>query len=347
MKLTDIKIRFTSKQEMEDAKMFMDRYKYQKELVGGVPLKLKDEIQKCRFCKKSKGQTTFKQKTHIIPQSLCKSLPTSNFECDECNSKFSKFESDFGHFLLPERTLFGLKNKKSKYTKLKHPNGGKIQRLKDHSGLNLTEEQLSKIEKDGVAIINFNQGSNNEFIEIIEEGKQLKIKLTRAPYKPLNVYKVFLKIALSMIDFEEINEFKYLNNILSKNYPDFEIPTNKLFRYTFPEHRNYFPYPIAILWRTKDSTDLSYVSKYLVLYIANIIYQIPIFNDKQFDILIKDKGSIDFILMSPHINPINLFTENKDEFVGKELFARNFKQWTLDSKEIINDDNETIKLIFN
>ncbi|MDV4068904.1 hypothetical protein CMT34_11945 [Elizabethkingia anophelis] len=61
--------------------------------------KVLDKIAKCRFCGKDSSETTFKMESHILPQFIGNKFVVSNFECDQCNEKFSRIlENDFATY---------------------------------------------------------------------------------------------------------------------------------------------------------------------------------------------------------------------------------------------------------
>ena len=140
MKEKQIQLAFTNKEDEEYVKQFKSMYEHQYMLIGAknemLQDEFKDEIKVCRFCKKDQNEVSFKQITHIIPQLLRRAKPTSNFECDECNAKFSKFETDFSGYYLLHRAIFGHTKKSSGIAKLKTKDGAEIQ------GLRKTKEDL-------------------------------------------------------------------------------------------------------------------------------------------------------------------------------------------------------------
>ena len=54
---------------------------------------------KCRFCGKTQDEVTFDNKSHVVPKFLGNFLVISNFECDKCNSFFSKYETELEKFI--------------------------------------------------------------------------------------------------------------------------------------------------------------------------------------------------------------------------------------------------------
>ncbi|WDF77125.1 HNH endonuclease [Mucilaginibacter sp. KACC 22773] len=65
----------------------------------------------CRFCGVSNDATKFKNIPHIIPQLLGNTHLVSDFECDDCNSHFGRYENDLAYSLGIMRTFYGTKGK--------------------------------------------------------------------------------------------------------------------------------------------------------------------------------------------------------------------------------------------
>jgi HNH endonuclease len=77
----------------------------------------------CRYCHKSKPETTFRQEAHAIPECLGNRRLISLDECDLCNQRFSQsFEHHFDAFSRPLRTLQGIRGKNG-VPGFKSPNG--------------------------------------------------------------------------------------------------------------------------------------------------------------------------------------------------------------------------------
>ncbi|MGJ1488571.1 HNH endonuclease [Sphingobacterium spiritivorum] len=60
---------------------------------------------RCRFSNKTSDQFSFKMEAHIILQFMGNKNLLSNFECDDCNQKFSKYEDSFANFIGASRTI--------------------------------------------------------------------------------------------------------------------------------------------------------------------------------------------------------------------------------------------------
>jgi len=53
----------------------------------------------CRFCGKTQDEVTFNHKSHVLPKFLGNFLVISNSECDECNSFFSRYETELEKYI--------------------------------------------------------------------------------------------------------------------------------------------------------------------------------------------------------------------------------------------------------
>lgn len=92
------------------------------------------EIKKCRFCNKTENDVTFDHKAHVVPKFLGNFLVLSNSECDECNSYFSKFETELEKYI----KIPLIANKQGKY--LKNRYGQNIKRIGEEIIVNGKQE---------------------------------------------------------------------------------------------------------------------------------------------------------------------------------------------------------------
>lgn len=90
----------------------------------------------CRFCGKDEKSVTFLNKSHVVPKFLGNFLIISNFECDECNSYFSKYETELEKFIrIP--LIANLKDKD-----LKNRYGKNIKRIDNEIIINGQQEKV-------------------------------------------------------------------------------------------------------------------------------------------------------------------------------------------------------------
>ena len=157
-------------------------------------LNIEDEIMlndslagKCRFCGKSAPDVKFKKTAHAIPHFIGNRILKSSYECDDCNLMFSKLESNFSQFMSFYHT----------FAHVSRGGGAKIPKFRTNSS------ELSSIEvgDNGIDIKCYE--GEGLIPEIDEQNCTLTLKTYRS-YVPLNVYKIFIKMALTIIPEQEL-----------------------------------------------------------------------------------------------------------------------------------------------
>ncbi|OKS88101.1 HNH endonuclease [Mucilaginibacter polytrichastri] len=218
----------------------------------------------CRFCNAPAGTKKFKKVAHVIPESLGNKYLHSDFECDDCNALFGENENDLANWLGIARSILGTTGKNGIPT-FKSANDLITARLVDFfSG------KATKISTPGVGTdaINFDPKTGRTVI-----------KYTKKPYSPIRVYKALLKMGLSMIPNEEVEQyrpaFKYLFNPAPNGLFD---EFAKIMRHLLPmEHR--FIKPAGMLYRKNDPA-AKLPRHVFVLYYETYIYAFPLpFNE--------------------------------------------------------------------
>lgn len=157
---------------------------------------LKDEYlgqeakpRRCRFCGKSEKETSFNKVAHAIPHFLGNKSLKSLYECDSCNEKvFGPKENHFAHYM----GLFHVLSHVSK--------GGKVPIYK----INSKDNSKIVVDKDWTNI--YCNEDDSLSVEINEEKKDILIKSKRS-YIPQEVYKILVKMALSIMPEEEMGHF--------------------------------------------------------------------------------------------------------------------------------------------
>ena len=159
----------------------------------------------CRFCLKNSNETSFKKDAHVIPEFMGNHNLLSFYECDNCNSIFSKYEDSLANFFGVSRTISQIKGKKNKVPKFKDPRTGLEIKLDDNS-------------------LNIKALENTDVYDIDKENKLLTIKTKRPGYIPLYIPKMLLKIAFSILTPDETKNYDYLRKFLldQKNQKAFE-----------------------------------------------------------------------------------------------------------------------------
>jgi hypothetical protein len=67
---------------------------------------------RCRFCRKTAPQVTFRKEAHAIPEALGNKSLFSHYECDACNQKFGAgIQDSFGKWSKPMRMMTRIRGK--------------------------------------------------------------------------------------------------------------------------------------------------------------------------------------------------------------------------------------------
>jgi len=203
----------------------------------------------CRFCNRSYPETTFKKKAHTISNLLGNRHLLNDFECDDCNSKFSHYETSLGSYLLLHRTIYGTKGRSG------------IPKIS-------LEERTEIIHHTREGIIEI-VGKN---LEVNDKGL---IKEINSSYIPISIYKAFIKMALSIIDDKEIFFYKdFIQTYLlcGKNDKDL-LPLSKIGQYK-AGRINRVQEVRCILFRKKIDTNIPF--HIFSIYYEDFIFTLPI-----------------------------------------------------------------------
>ncbi|MFL1478263.1 HNH endonuclease [Pseudomonas grimontii] len=211
----------------------------------------------CKYCGKGRGETTFRNESHAIPLALGNHTLVDSLECDKCNKHFSDYlEDSFLKFTLPHRiinTIRGRKNPKYKdeFFEITFSSRGNIE-------VNILKEGVGQID-----------------LEEVETGHILKYTFTRQAYRPVAVYKMFVKIALALMPDTDRSRLELLKNwILAKDYTRMfsGVPVLK---YEFQGAFN--PERLKCgLFKVKDEFEGVYFKYILVLVFGNLQYSVVI-----------------------------------------------------------------------
>jgi len=261
-------------------------------------LTLKHKHQRtCRFCNKSYPDVKFSNRAHIIPELLGNKNLLSDFECDSCNSRFGKYENDLANFLGPFRTAAAVKGK----------NGVPKYRSTDNQ-LTITKSHDNSVE------VAMNDDPENH---ISVEGDVIKIQSKSNPYKPINIYKSFLKSAISFVDDDEIG---FLSNTI-RFLSDDSYTANEEYDSLFTMVQNFIPgnihEDIFVLYYKKRPDYIEYPAPSLVFmfYIKNLVLQLVIpFHDMDYALCDMDSDNA-FYTMPPLLMD-SWIKENGRPFTG-------------------------------
>lgn len=147
------------------------------------------ELGHCRFCDGRAPAVTFSKEAHALPHALGNKSLTSDYECDRCNEDFGHgIENDLGAWTLPIRWLAQIRG-----------NGG-LPKLKQSS----KGGWKFGFDENGAAVT---QRDGDDVFEFDEEKRVANLRLRRDPYRPVAVYKAFVKIALTIMPENELKHF--------------------------------------------------------------------------------------------------------------------------------------------
>jgi hypothetical protein len=143
----------------------------------------------CRYCGKKEPDVAFTDDCHALANSIGNRKLFAEDECVDCNHFFGDgIETDFGHWSLPYRVISCVKGKDG-YPAIARA-GWRIE---------ATEEGFRCYETEGYQIS-----------KIDEDQKVIYFPLSRNAFIPENVYKAFVRMAISMLPRPELNELRDL-----------------------------------------------------------------------------------------------------------------------------------------
>ena len=265
----------------------------------------------CRFCGRDSKDVSFKKKAHAIPELLGNKTLFSYYECDECNQKFSQtLENNLSAYLSYYRALVGINGKR-----------GKV-KFKQHDINMYTQDNMRYIESIG----------ENGKVNIDENNHTLSIKINRDPYIPIAVYKCFVKIALTLLDENDLDEVKWALQWVSEekhNQSNFNIKPLNLYSVFTPGYSPYKNITIKIFRRKKQfsyKVPYKYRLEYMlfILIFKNFIFQVNI----------------------PTINDFNLGKTIIKPFIYPGLSKSDYKCLDMSCKEFIHQEPFSINLSF-
>lgn len=266
----------------------------------------------CRFCQKeyNSPETSFRKDAHIIPEFLGNRYLTSDFECDDCNSKFSRLENDLKCYLGIVPAITKTIGKKNKVKKFKSYDKG------------ITVQISQKLKGDFIEIIQ--DGVNGS---LMDNKGNVNILYLNNFYTPQNVYKALLKIALSTLPDNLLpmyrNTFKLLNSLRGYEFIA-KINVHKFpLTYTYSE-------PLIFLYEKVNILDPT-PFHVMILYYRNIIIQLPIpLFTKRYLLNIK-----------PYLMPILPPMHNNKKHIGIKY---EFTEEILASDEVLRNDYRNIHI---
>lgn len=267
----------------------------------------------CRFCGKQHPDVTFNNEAHAIPEFIGNKRLITYYECDTCNSKFSKL----------------LENHMANYMNLHHT----LSQVRGKNGVPSFKSNLKKSRIDLTSSnIKMESHEGDDIFELDESTKILKITGTRATYIPIAIYKCLTKMALTIMPQNELDNFKNtLNWINEEDHSVSQYNLKSLYAlFAFVPGPKPFEFiTCALLKRKPDHKKVVPYMLFLLTY-GNFIFQIylPLCKDD-----FKFSGGKFEIIFIP--TPI-------DMILGKKAIHR--RQIDFNSKEKVKGEKVTISM---
>lgn len=143
----------------------------------------KQDGRHCIFCNRSYPEATFGNAAHLISKMIGNKDLYSTFECDDCNNRFSLFETDLSYFLGIGRSFSAMHENK---------------KIPGFAGGNLDAKSI--VFNGKKILIIKTQNAEHSYSDGVA-----KLMYQKPTYTPANVYKLFLKCAISVLPMEVIN----------------------------------------------------------------------------------------------------------------------------------------------
>lgn len=214
---------------------------------------------RCIFCARSYPEARFTSKPHLIPELFGRNKVLSNHECDECNAAFNFHETQMSTFVQPFLSMLAIKTKKGVpiFQSRKSP---------DQNTTTLRVEGNNRI---------FYLGTNLEDLVYDYENKSANITFRSRPFIPFSVYKVLLKIGISLLPKEDLEKNSHYFDFLSSPQPVHNnLQLWELHRYVMKGKM--FGSPSAKLFRAKQLAriDEEFPEFCLMMNFANVTLQL-------------------------------------------------------------------------
>jgi len=149
----------------------------------------------CRFCGVENSPESFRGgDSHLISGMLGNRYLMSDFECFNCNQKFSEYERDFADFLGIYRALFKVRGREGKVPRFKSKDKALKAQKVDFYGVEAVTLQETT---ERIKSFKFDAASGKIFIQFQKDG-----------YIPIHIYKTLFKIALSIVPENEADRYK-------------------------------------------------------------------------------------------------------------------------------------------
>ena len=212
----------------------------------------------CRFCDRHAPEVGFKKDAHAVSRLTGNTMLFTYEECSVCNEVFSKLEDDLGKFTLPAR-VFGQVPGYKKVPSLKLPTGR----------MDMRPDNL-RVEIDPAAI--------DQVISDDPENHKLTVSIPMQPYRPLGVYKAFVKMAMTIMPSGELGRFQEtLHWLASAGVEENAVSDGLGFQCVQTFCQKVYRFPIVRLLRKKPESTVPYAT--FILSFGSFTFQIFLTGD--------------------------------------------------------------------
>lgn len=270
------------------------------------------ELKKCIFCLKDSNQTKFKKFPHVIPYLLGNTYLLHHEECDECNTIFGKtIECELDKYMTPLRTLNRVTNRSGN---LIHTQLGRNRDFKFDLERKIYTGELGK---DQTNLENSNPSFN----------------LRQHKYRPMLVYKAFLKIFFGLLPREHLSKFENIRKWIINPDNNFQLFTPMNVKKT---KLDFFSTSILdVIIFHKDVTNLDEFKQNLpikedfeylaILRFGHVVFQFPIFTDLCFQKLkFMKENNLPLEFNLPNIPYFSFTTDSEDiDFSETNIISTN------------------------
>lgn len=212
----------------------------------------------CRFCSKGETETTFSTVAHAIPEFVGNKKLIANYECDNCNQKFSRLlESHMGNYMNLWHTLSQVRGKRSVPS---------FKTINDKSRIDI-KDKINIEEHDGDSIVSIN-----------EKEQTITITAKRRSYVPIAVYKTLTKMALTIMPEGELADYKatleWINEEQHQESP--QDLKNLVVLMSIADGVKPFPFVSCMLFKRKENHRDNVPNMMFMLAYGNFVFQIYI-----------------------------------------------------------------------
>ncbi|WP_343614990.1 HNH endonuclease [Flavobacterium sp.] len=211
----------------------------------------------CRFCNKNENETTFSTIAHAIPEFIGNKKLIANYECDACNSKFSRLlESHMGNYMNLWHTLSQVKGKRSVPS---------FKTINDKSRIDIGSKNVEIAEYKDDKIISVNPETNT-----------ITFTAKKRSYVPIAVYKTLTKMALTIMPESELIDYKTtMAWINEENHQDSPQNLKNLIVFmSIAGGIRPIPFVSCMLFKRKDDHKNPVPNMLFVLAYSNFVFQI-------------------------------------------------------------------------